>query len=239
MKLIILILVLFLFSCKHFYKNEQIVSRIKVSFKMPIQIKEGISYGDTINIYACYFKNYTIFELPHHETLQNEKALLYDSVKYDYLIYNNSSKNGFLLKNINDGFINEINVDSILKIQAFYGGNGNVINILDKETKSVKMVSSFNGKEVYRYITNNVDIYDSMYVICDKKMIDIKFSFSSRIDSLYNSKFNEFIMFLKYDTLSNKNKKDFFTNRLEVVKDYNFDREKIRNLFLRFINYEN
>lgn len=224
----------FLIESCIFNKNDNI-SRIKISYKMPIEILKDKVIGDTINFYITYFSRFSLYELPYFESLQNDNKLKYFSTKFEYFLFDSEKDQGFFLRDLNDSLVNNVSKDRLLKERAYNGGDGDVLNIIDQEIKSIKQVYNTKDRQTFRLISTDTKIADSMYLIFDRSMKNIKFSWSKKMDSMYNSKLCQFIIFLKHDLVKNKDflKEEFYTTRFEISYEKIQNKIAIKNLFSR------
>lgn len=216
------------------------VNRIKAKFCTPIQIINNKTIGDTISVFFSTYKNYRIIELPYHVTLENATQLIYDSVKYEYLIEDINKKYGYLVKNYKDIFLKINNKDSILE-RAFKGLDGNFFDFELLKLYDKRIIKRSKNKFILKYLTHD-KFYDSIYLYFDKDLINYNFSISNKLDSINNSKFYKLELFIKNDSLKKLYPmfKEFFINSLEVSTNENDnDKEQnLRNLFERFILFE-
>ena len=205
---------------------------------MPLQVIEGKGVGDSIDIYASSSGKYRIYELPRHETLDSNGIFIYDSLKYEYIIYNSEKDFGYLLKNLNDLFNKRINKDSILKKRAFNAGDGKQIISDSMNLKEPFQIIATANYRIDRYFFKS-GIYDSAYFIYDKNLNDFPFSWSYKLDEKYGLKFCKLLLFIKHDTTGlNSNLKEFYRNSYEIEKDTSKNEEELKQLIDRFIEFE-
>ncbi len=202
---------------------------------MPLGVVKGKGISEKVDFFISYKDNYTIYELSFHKTLENEFKLIYDSIKYEYFIFNNKDSFGFNLKSLNDSFRNKLDRDSILKGRGFDQGKGNYDVFKDIKVKSKSLIYMGINKKYYSYILENI-FYDSAHLYFDDNLKDIQFSISKPLDSIYNSKLIKFQLFLKQDSLvkANPELKNFFVSSIQIKKEKSSDEQSLINLFKRF-----
>ncbi len=225
-------LLLLCFSCCTSIKK---IDRIKFSFIIPLEIAGGNCKKEKIEFYVSYLDNYIIYELPFHITNAENNILQYDSIKYEYLIFNKNEKIGYLLKSITDTFKIVSNIDSILKERGFNGGKGDYDIFDNLEILNKKILLDKGNKKLFRYIFKN-DYYDSAYVYFDKGLKKVSFSLSKSLDSVNESKLVKLQYFLKKDTATMKSdcEKDFFSNIFEISEEKSENTKALNDLYERF-----
>ncbi len=222
-------------SNKHSANN---ITRIIVSTKSPDRIVDNRVELFVNDFYISYFGQYLLYELPYHKTYEINNKLIYDSLKYEYFVYNTNNKFGYSLKNSGDSFKIKINADSILQTRA-YGGTWDMGDIFKElEIKTFNKYSSGHSKITCRYTFNNI-FYDSANFYYDKDIKDIKFSLSKSLDSANNSKLYKIEMFLRKDRAATAlNLKDFYINSIEIKKVPVVNENELKKLFQRFLLVE-
>jgi len=205
---------------------------------MPLQIIEGKGVVDSIDIYASFSGKYRIYELPRHETLDSNGIFIYDSLKYEYVIYNSENNLGYLLKNLSDPFNKKINKDSILKKRAFNAGDGNQIVLDSMNLKEPLQVIATTDYHIDRYLFKS-GTYDSAYFIYNRDLNNFPFSWSYKLDEKYGLKFCKLLLFIKHDTIGlNPNLKDFYRISYEIKRDTSKNEEQLKQVFDRFIEFD-
>jgi hypothetical protein len=221
-------------SCLHQSKSTQEICRLKIHFKTPVKFIQGKPAGDTNILFVSHFKNIFIYEIARHESFRVGKNFIYnDSINYFYFIYYNGKSNGYVLEELNDSFTVKANTDSFLLRHAYRGGRGSSIELPLSEFITFKKVKEENGSEIYRKTLEPNPTYDSLEIVCKKGLKSIPFSWSRQIDSATDSKFCNFVAYLKPD----KDKmqfKEFYANRLELEVDSTYKNEELLKLFKRF-----
>lgn len=235
-KLFLVIVVILAYSCAY---NQNIL-RIRVSLITPIKIVEGAGIIDTIPVYINYLKGYTVYELSVRETLEDEYNLIYDSLKFEYYVFNNKKSYGYLLKNLSDTFGSPIKRDSILPRRGFDEGRGDANIDTQPGVISVKKVKDSVGILINRYIFDS-EKYDSVYICFDKKLVDVPFSFSKIQDAKYQSKMYAGYVFLKHEKNYDLNSKlnGFFINRFEMTRVPVENERELLKLIARLKKKEN
>ncbi|EHQ30354.1 hypothetical protein [Mucilaginibacter paludis] len=170
---------------------------------------QAVLLNDTTNFY--YDTRYTIYELPYcryysKDSLdQNFKVTNYHQwieKGTSFFIYNNVNPIGLMYDSLTVVKPRKMPVDSFLKAQMF---KDNPFFAANNETLS--STSTENGVLVKKYSTINQyenTVADSCYYYFDKNLSDVKYSFSTYLDSLEHSKvFKMKFIFLK-KTYKNK-----------------------------------
>lgn len=219
-------------------KSEKEIVRCNVVTKIPEKIIENHGEMLVIDFFVSYYNQYVLYELPYHKTYEIDNKLIYDSLKYEFFIYNSNNEYGYCLKNQNDSFVLRVNKDSVLKARA-YGGNVEIEAIF-KEVK-IKSLNNLNNDGqtcIYKYEFDN-DFYDSAYFHYDTALKEIRFSLSKSFDSANNSKLYKVQLFLKQDrSAAALNLKDFYINSFEIRKAKSKNEIVLKRLFDRFIKEE-
>lgn len=214
------------------------ITRISVFTKSPVRIINNQPESLVIEFYISYFGKYRVYELPYHKTYQINDKLIYDSIKYEYFIYNTNENTGYLLKRTSDTFRTRICSDSILKARA-YGGVSDIVDL----SRGVKIKTiderRDKGKIFFcRYLFEN-DFYDSAYFYYNKDFGDIEFSLSKTLDSTYASKLVKADFFIRHTNNEGKSGlENFYVNTIEIRKVPSENPDEIKNLITRFIANE-
>ncbi len=214
------------------------IDRVQIKFCTPVDILNNKTIGDTIIVYLSKYKNYQISELPFHESLENEKQVVYDSIKSEYFIQNLNDKHGYLIKHYNDSFLNKLRNESIME-RNFSGLNGKFLDFNSLKTYDKKEIIKSSDKFILSYLTNN-SFYDSLHLYFDKKMVETTFSINKTLDSLYRSKLYKCELFIKNDSLKKRYPmfQDFFVNSLEITPILDKNDDRLNTIFKRFILFE-
>lgn len=142
------------------------------------------------SLYINYWENLVLCQIPYSHLNIKNRELLSQDLNYMSLIYEVNSKRGYLYYHCDADSIKygyEINADSLYKVHVF-GGKLNTIKdslrLVNSRTQGLKLTETYLPKQEYK----TPFMFDSMYVVYDQKYRDVSFSFSDRMDSLYNSK---------------------------------------------------
>jgi hypothetical protein len=214
------------------------ITRIMVSYISPDRVINNKGESFIYDFYISYYRQYRLYELPYHKTLEIDNRLIYDSTKFDFFIYNTTNKFGYLLKGPTDSFKVKMSSDSILKLRAL-GGTWDIADFFKEvKNKSLCKLTDINESEVYRYIFEN-EFYDSAYFYYKKDLKNIEFSISKTLDSSYDSKLYRVQHFIKHNGASiTPALKDFYINSIEFDKKPAANENEIKALFERFIKEE-
>jgi hypothetical protein len=226
----------FIYSCGINKKqSKKDIIKIMVTTTIPEKISGDHVEINTLDFYISYCDQYILYELPYHKTYAINNRMVYDSIKYDFFIYNANDNFGYCLKSINDSFKIKINSDSILKERA-YGGNLDIDNIFKEiKIKSLSKLDSTDTTVTFRYVFNHKP-YDSAYFFYNGNLKDVRFSLSKSLDSFYNSKLYKVQLFIKNDNASAfPNQSNFYVNSFEIKKLRIKKNTEIRGLFERLI----
>lgn len=216
--------------------------RIKISFNLPIKMRDTTLQLQKNNVFASFYGKYAMYELPYHVTLEDETKIIYDSLKFEYFIFNKKDSFGYLLKHIDDSFITKKTRESFLNPRAFKGGNsyGKFMLPPNKKVQSYEKIYDNGLKQTYRYLLNG-SAFDSIYFMFDKSMINIDFSIYKHEDSAYNSKLVKVILYTNPDSMAAKHinyTADYYTNSLEFTRDTAKNESELIKVFKRYKEYE-
>ncbi len=217
------------------HTTEKKIVRIAVSLTSPIKIENNVPISDTNTFYINYLEGYRIYEFPRHIVFEDSSKIIYDSIKYNFFVYDTSKKYGYLIKEIDSSLVTKVNADSILKSSGFEGGKGNLFKVNQKDFKRVTKYKDNVIEEVY--ISNDLSgSVDSTLIYFDKGLNDIPFSWSSILDKKYNSKLYKIEIYLnhKQPEKSVKLSEKFFVNTIAFKRDTQVNNQKVRNLFERY-----
>jgi hypothetical protein len=205
---------------------------------MPLQIIDGKGVVDTINSYITSYKDYKIYEFQYHKTLENEHKVIYDSIKFEYLICNPRKKFGYLIKQFDESFKEKKKIDSILSKHGLITTKTDSFYVTNSILKSHDKIYDDGSKVIYRNLYEG--FYDSVYLIFDKKLNNTEFSISRYEDSIHRSKLSKLMLFIRHDSKENAipNQKDFYITSIEIKKDTAKNEEKLITLFKRFIEFD-
>ena len=218
--------------------HTEMIRRIKYTFKMPDKIIENKGMGDTVIFYVSYQGDLIVYELPYRTASVDNGILMYDSLKYEYFIFNRKDSFGYSLKNISDTFLYKKKIDSMLKGRGADQGKGNYDVLKEMKKDSFSEIYNNGSKKIYKYLIAD-NHTDSSYYYFDNDLIDIEFSFSRQLDSVYNSKLYKMEVFVKHDdSLSKANPAltHFFITSCEIIRDPNV--KAIGNLFRHYKQFE-
>jgi hypothetical protein len=222
--------------------KKPLIKRIHIAVNMVNSVYDGKGYFNNIDFYINYYKNYSIYEIPYHQQYQLNDKLLYDSVKYNYIIFNNSTKSGYFLKSSTDSFTNRINADSMIQEKMFHGYDFYTA-IKNKDSAAIMShhttASKFVNKEVVKYRLPNNPFSDSIIYCYDKSYNDIPFSFSPYLDSVYGKKLQKIEIFQKYDPKETPvDLRIYYKNHFTIIKMPAVDKSDMVDLFEKFIKTE-
>ncbi|MGC4101030.1 hypothetical protein [Ferruginibacter sp.] len=215
------------------------IRRVKVSIINPEEIYNGKTYSLDIDIYINYYKEYVVYELPYHTLNWFSDGSHTDSLGYEFFICEESTRKGYLLKNIGDSLLKKIPGDSIIYSRAYDGGKGDKDMLAGFKINSLIKIAD-TPFVTYRYVFDH-HFYDSAYFQYDISLKDVTFSFSRKLDSVQDSKLSKIMLFIKHDKelVPPGIKEDFFIARFEMKDATRADESALRNLFERFIKKEN
>ena len=186
--------------------------KINYSLKNVMIFNDSI-IRDTFDIYITYQDQYKIFELPYHETNEVNNSLIYDSLKYEYFIFDTSKNYGYSIMLPNDNIGLHINKDSILLNRGGSWGDASRITEVGVITGTSR--EKLNNEIIDKYYIKDT-IVDSSYYYYSSNMKDIKLSLSNILDSTNNSKLYKIIIFYN---------KKIFIKSMEIVPFYGLEIE--------------
>lgn len=217
-------------------------TRIKIIYKSPDYIDDDKEYWFDSEIFITYNGKYALYEIPYHKTFAFNNQPVYDSIKYDYFVCNDSTKKGYLLKTLGDNLDKEIASDSILASRAFNGDNSNC-DIADSlktmgEYKVIRVTTS-EHQFIDKYYFLNHHFYDSAYLYYANELRNIKFSISKKLDIANKAKLIKEEFFIKHDANKTPEKfRNFYINSMEIQNSPAVNENEIKHLFERFIQRE-
>jgi hypothetical protein len=201
------------------------ITKIKVTSNFPLKYLDNHVEIVDLAFYVNYYKGYEIYELPYHTTGEINGKLIYDSLKYDLFIRKANADSGIHLKALQESFGAKIDLRKVLKERALQN-----MDILD----SFKVMKIKNEQEV-KTDSNVVHLfeldnqyYDSAKFFYNNGLNDIKFTFSSILDSVNSSKLYKFQYYFK----------DLSTITFEILKVPVTNEQELKNLFESFIKQE-
>lgn len=244
MRFITLAFVILFYTCSGQSNNvkKPLIKRVRIAVNMVNSVYNGKGYFNNIDFFINYYKDYSIYEIPYHQQYQINDKLLYDSIKYNYIVFNNLTNSGYFLKSSTDSFTTRINADSMIKEKMFHGydfytaiRNKDSAEVMYNSTAASKSVN----QEVVKYRLPNNQFSDSMVYYYDKSYNDIPFSFSPYLDSLYGKKLQKVEIFQKYDPKETPNDlRIYYKNYFTIIKVPAVDKADVFALFEKFIKIE-
>ena len=164
------------------------ISKQSFEFNIPIIHLDNTAEVFTTKFYLTTYNDLLIYELPYAETHTINSVLLSDTIKYEYFIFQKKSKKGFLIKSLFDSLNKSYYVDSLLKKRAF-----NTLNIDSTILPYVNNLNDISSSNIYEntkisFAFNDKTIYDSVYFYFDKKLKELKFTLSHKLDAVSKSK---------------------------------------------------
>ncbi len=167
------------------------VTKIYLTFNMPVVKLDGelINVEDSLCIY--YYKNYVLYQLPNHFSLENENKVILQEIRYNYFIYRKNDKYGYEFNSLNDSVGEKRVVDSLLSKKAFFN-----TNFYDKKTDSLIKILQYSKANTLLYIYVPKVKYDETYgdtllLYFTKKLKNVDYTFSKELDSSTNLKLYE------------------------------------------------
>lgn len=244
MKFIALVFSIFFYTCSGQNNNapKPVIKRIQIAVDIVNSVYNGKGYFNNIDFFVNYYKEYSIYEIPYHKQYQFNDKILYDSIKYNYIIFNTVTNAGYFLKSITDSFTIRINADSMIKEKMFQGYDFYAA-IKNKDSAEVMYnnttASEFANQEIVKYRLLNNQVSDSIIYYYDKSYNDIPFSFSPYLDSLYGKKLQKVEIFHKYDPKKTPDDlKIYYKNYFTITKVPADNESDIFALFEKFITME-
>lgn len=232
------------YSCaaQNIKPNINSIKRIKIAINIGNIFYNNEAFMNNIDFYISYHKQYSIYEFPYHKQKEVNGKLIYDSVKYNFLVLNNSTRKGYYLKNATDSFKTIVNADSVIQKKMlngydFYNAIKNKDSvIMINDTTSAKDVKS----QIIRYRFLNNSISDSIIYYYDSSFNDISFSFSPYLDSLYNKKLYKIELFHKYNPKTTPIElRNLYKNHFKIIRIPVFEQSELMLLFKKMIDFLN
>lgn len=232
---VVLAIILLLFGSFTCSKKNKLNS-IELNFSYPVSFYKKDSeiriynIHDTIRIY--YYKDYVLYQLSGSRKFETDELI---AGTEQYFIYNSNNKFGFLFSSLKDSSLRmKIQVDSFLFDRGMKGKDFDHLPdslwFLSDERKD----NESNIVEKYASIKPGDETsIDSIYYYYSKKMNDIPYSFSKKLDSIKSMKL--FRIRMIYNEKFSKTNNFVLPQReilFEIRKRTNFNEVEIIN----FIN---
>ena len=188
----------------------------KINFFFTYVMKiNGVVARDTFNMYITQVDKYITYEIPYHLTSEIDNILIYDSLKYEFFIYDSTKNYGYLFRNLTDTLAKQIIKDSLLKSRAMMDIEMSSVEKIFKITSNSETI---NGNEIIHkyYILDTLT--DSSYYYYKPHINNNRFSLSRILDSRYNSQLYKIILFYKKGIFSDKDSGIFDGLKMEIKK---------------------
>ncbi len=208
------------------------ISKEKITYKMPLAHSLEFVEENVVDFSIINSGDIFIYELPFRYSYESMGAIISDTIKYDYVIFNKNEEFGYLVRSFEDSFRLKVNIDSILSKRAYLHLNFDSLLSKALQNKLSKLENQASFKVSFKVIDARVD---SMNFYFDDEQKNLKFSFSKKIDSAYNSKlFKVEFLYKKYDMPNadyiNKFRLASFVLEKEEVKN----RNEVQHFMSRF-----
>ncbi len=193
------VFLLYLCQCSAQIKGNENVNKVNIVYKVPVLFSAdsiGLVF-DSSFIYS--YKQFKIYEAPTVEQSYEDNTLISESLESYFFGYDTNYSFGFYAKYLSDTLqTNRLSVDSFLKDRP----DGRTMdNILELSSFSRELKLNFNElMKVYRI---NNPFYDSVFFYYNNTLKHLPFSFSKRLDSVYDSKLYKIETTFKRDTSKN------------------------------------
>jgi hypothetical protein len=201
------------------------ITKIKVTSNFPLKYIDNHVEIVDLAFYISSYEGYEVYELPYHKTSEINGRLIYDSLKYEFFIHKANSDFGINLKALYDTLGAKTNIRKVLNERGLQN-----VNTLDSfkmmRVKSEHKIKT-DSNVVHLFELEN-QYYDSAKFFYNSSLNDIKFTFSSTLDSINKSKLYKIQYFFK----------DLSTVTFEISKVAITNQQDLKNLFERFINQE-
>lgn len=231
-KLVLVILSVFLSAAacnmNRASSGKQNMSRVKISFHYPQKITDTYSDIMITDFFISYYKNYILYELPYHVTQEVDNVLIYDSVKYEFLVKKKDSDFGYKLKSLSDP------LDSIMKIDSPWIKRLPPAMDLHDLFKVLKVKSErvLNRQLDAYYFEDNW--YDSAYFYYGKPMPGVEYSLSPELERSHRMKLYKTLLFSRKDTSAGtQNLTNFHITSWEIQQVPIPDERALLNVFNR------
>lgn len=180
-----------------------------------------IRYGDV-----------TMYELPYWESFSENDSLISETSAYEYFVFKNNDKEGYLLKRLEDTAKQKVNKDSLLSLRAYYRNNfDSMLNFKN----SHRIEDSINGKFTIKYPKPNA-LLDSVAAYFDINKKDIKYTLAPKLDSTFASKLYKIVFWQSAKALLNKDKIDTpLIATIEIKPEVIKNPKPLHEFFNRFL----
>lgn len=211
-----IIIILFFYSCSTIKKLHPSNFKIQYSVNFPMKINDSIIWSP-FDAFITVHDKYKIYEFPYHKTYEIDSRLIYDSLKYEYFLFDSSKSHGYIFKEINDPIGQELKKDSVLISRGVVSAEASTINEIFKITNNAEVKNK--NEVIHKYYINDT-LVDSVYYYYNSELNNITHhSLSKILDATYLSKLYKIEVFYKkslfpIDSRSTK----FFGLLMEIKK---------------------
>jgi hypothetical protein len=168
--------------------DKEEVKKIYLTFNMPVVKLTGeiIDVHDSMCIY--YYKDYILYQLPNHYSLQDGEKIVLQEIRYNYFAYKKNDKYGYKFASLQDSTGEKILVDSLLAEKAFLNFPFyNKTN--DSLVETVENVNNTFLLEKYvPKVKHDISYCDTSFLYYDGSIKNIDYSFSKELDSIMGLK---------------------------------------------------
>lgn len=170
---------------------------VRLSSSSPVLNEKGKLQELRNHINLLYFKDYTVVMTPYKivsedtppDSLVKLSGIIDHSTQYNYHIYSDDDQYGLKYRTLKPGLGKKFSVDSLLKHRAF---KAEALYDPEKDQlrKTIKnSTGSWDLLDVYEHIDSEQrDTYDSVEVYYSEKLKGLKYTLSTDLDQLHNSK---------------------------------------------------
>ncbi len=201
-------------------------------YSMPvIHLDSSIEFFKT-DFATIRYGDVTMYELPYWESFSENDSLISETSAYEYFVFRNNEKDGYLLRRLEDTIKRKVNKDSLLSLRAYYGNNfDSMLNLKN----SHRVEAGKNGKFSIKYPKPN-PLLDSIAAYFDVSKKNLKYTLAPKLDSIYASKLFKVVFWQSAKALLNKDKIDTpLIATIEIKPEVIKNPKPLYKFFNRFI----
>ena len=184
--------------------GEKKLEKERFSYSMPvIHLDSSIEFFKS-DFAIISYGDITMYELPYWESFSKNDSLISETSAYEYFVFRNNDKDGYLVKRLEDTIKQKANKDSLLSLRAYYHNNfDSTLSLKNSHT----IEAGTNGRFTIKYLKPNPFV-DSIAAYFDVSKKNLKYRLAPKLDSIFESKLYKVVFWQSAKALLNKDKID-------------------------------
>ncbi|MBS1509942.1 MAG: hypothetical protein JST86_03825 [Bacteroidetes bacterium] len=231
MKYVILFSVIIVYACSNTISHSKL-NRIcfKITYTTGNKTGQNTIFSDTS--FATYYDGMVLYELPYHQTHSFGDTIVYDSLKYHYLLCRENAHRGYFLNRLKDSLEQIVDVDSVIGYNSIYRHSDIYDSLRPLLPGTMVKTELDQNRFMLTGLVKGHYAMDSVHLFFNTAFPKVPYSLSKALDSMYQATLVNVVTFIcnSKDTAHYGTK---FTLTYGVDTARAADEKLYENLFIR------